>query len=475
MIAAAYAHARQVRQEAARRLIVRLVFVVFLLLLFEGALRKWLLPGWQRPLYFSSDPFVAIIYVCALLNGLILRSRMLVVLGLFAVPVSVLHLLLAVFGIGYPIAWALGLHHYFFYIPLAFIIACCFRFEDLAALIRLNLALALPISVLACLQYLSPPSALVNRALAADLDTATYVAHGIVRPYGTFAYTSGHVLYVAVSIAMLAAAWLMRRQMRLPLWLLLPASAAIMVMALTTGSRSTWFLLAHTGLCLGAVALSGRRRRHDLRALGFGMLMALGATLLYASVLAPAYRAMLVRQETAVRQEGSTIARALSIATHAFEIMDRAPIAGAGLGSGILGAVAARAGERHFALAEGEWDRIVLELGPVLGLLWIGLRIALVTWLLGRALVANHARGSPAGLLLFGVVGPHLLVGQITMSAEGAMFAWLFVGLLLAATNSWAEPAVEPSHRPAARSQPAAAPDEPAAGARGRHIARASA
>ena len=212
MIAAAgYAQAEQVRQEAGRRLIVRLVFIVFLLLIFEGALRKWVLPGLQRPLYFSCDPFVALIYACVLLNGLILRSRMLVVLGLFAVPVSVLYLLLAVFGIGHPIAWALGVHHYFFYIPLAFVIGRCFRFEDLAALIRLNLLLAIPIAVLVFVQYRSPPSAFVNRAIAHDLDKVTHVAGDILRPYGTFTSSSGHVLYTAVERHHARGAWLMRR------------------------------------------------------------------------------------------------------------------------------------------------------------------------------------------------------------------------------------------------------------------------
>ena len=102
-------------------------------------------------------------------------------------------------------------------------------------------------------------------------------------------------------------------------------------------------------------------------------------------------------------------------------------------------------GQRHFALAETEWDRILLELGPPLGFLFIGLRILLVAWLLRRALLANRVYGNPASLVLFGFVGPHLLIGQITMSGEGAMFAWLFVGLILAATNPWTQPAAKPT------------------------------
>ena len=431
-------HAQPERQEAARRRIVRLVFIVFLLLIFEGVLRKWMLPEFQRPLYFVRDPFVVLIYIHALAYGFILRSSMLVALGIFAVFISVFHLLLVLAGTGHPISWAIGVRHYFFYIPLAFVIGYCFRFEDLAALIRLNLLLAIPIGVLVFLQYQSPPSAWINRGLSDDIDSITLVVDDMVRPYGTFTYTSGHVLYTAASFAMLAAGWLLRREMRLPWWLVVPASGAIMVMALTTGSRAVWFFLAQVVLCLGAVTLSAARSGYSLKALTLVIAAALAAVALYSSVLAPAYEAIMIRTEVAARSEPLG-ERALGTLSHAFETASVAPIQGFGLGSGILGAVAALTGERSFALAETEWDRVVLELGPIFGLGFIALRIAVVAWLLWRALVANRILGSPAGLILFGFAGLHVLNGQLTMNGMGAILGWLFVGLLLAATNPSSE------------------------------------
>jgi hypothetical protein len=436
-VTASYIHSSFSQQEAARRAIVRLVFVVFLLLVFEGALRKWVLPELQRPLYFVRDPFVLLIYAYALIYGLVARSPMLGILALFAIPVSALYLVLTFFGVGHPLAWALGVRHYFFYIPLAFIIGHCLRFEDLAALIRLNLLIAIPIAVLVFLQQQSPPSAAVNRALAESLDTFVGLPGDVLRPYGTFTYSGGHVWYTAASVAMLAVAWLVRPEMRLPFRLLLPGTGAIVVMALTTGSRAIWFFLAHTTLCLIAVALSTGHSHHRLRVLGFVMLGALGVIVLYASVLEPAYEAMLLRQERAVQSEGSTLLRALGTVTHAFELVRAAPVQGMGLGSGMQGAVAATIGNRAAALAEGEWDDIVLELGPFLGLGFIALRVVLVVWLLWRALTANRLFANPAGLLLFSFAGLHLLNGSVTRSGTGSIFAWLFVGLLLAGTNAW--------------------------------------
>ena len=46
------AERRQVLEESQRQPVVRLIFVLYLLLVFEGALRKWVLPGYQQYLYF---------------------------------------------------------------------------------------------------------------------------------------------------------------------------------------------------------------------------------------------------------------------------------------------------------------------------------------------------------------------------------------------------------------------------------------
>ena len=53
-------------RELQRQSIVRLIFLLFLLLIFEGALRKWVLPGLSNPLLFIRDPFLLAIYIKAL-------------------------------------------------------------------------------------------------------------------------------------------------------------------------------------------------------------------------------------------------------------------------------------------------------------------------------------------------------------------------------------------------------------------------
>ena len=49
-------------REKIRKLIVNLVFTTYWIAIFEGALRKWFLPGYGTIIYFAKDLFVLIAY-----------------------------------------------------------------------------------------------------------------------------------------------------------------------------------------------------------------------------------------------------------------------------------------------------------------------------------------------------------------------------------------------------------------------------
>jgi hypothetical protein len=51
------------------KLIKWLIWTYFLLLIYEGALRKWVLPGLANPLLIVRDPVVILIYILALSKG----------------------------------------------------------------------------------------------------------------------------------------------------------------------------------------------------------------------------------------------------------------------------------------------------------------------------------------------------------------------------------------------------------------------
>lgn len=421
--------------ERSRRTVVKLVFVIYFLFLLEGMLRKWVAPQLSDVLYFMRDPFVLIVYWIAFSRGLVRAQGWLLAWLIVAAATTVCGMMvLALNGMGL-IAGLLALRSYWFYMPLAFVVASCFEKGDLFRFVRLNLMLAVPISLLVLSQYRSAPGAFINRGIDADAPVAT-VVEGVVRPYGVFTYTGQHVVYVASLLASLALAWILRRELRLGMpWLAL-ATGAVLVMALTTGSRSIYFFAAQLAAMLGLLVLTGGRERGS--AILFLCLFALGAILLFATALQPAFEAILARQTGAEAAEGNILARALGIVTSFTQVLGEVPALGYGIGVGTSTVAAWTGGIAGYVPAENEWERIVQELGPFFGLAVIAARTIFVTTMVARAWRAA-TRGAPAALILLGFVALVMLAGQITFSSIVGFLAWLYVGLALAMTKP-AEP-----------------------------------
>ncbi|MES2307881.1 MAG: hypothetical protein V4507_03385, partial [Verrucomicrobiota bacterium] len=85
---------------------------------------------------------------------------------------------------------------------------------------------------------------------------------------------------------------------------------------------------------------------------------------------------------------------------------------------------------RVFLLAEGEWPRLLMESGPVIGLAFIVWRILFVAWL-GLQAFKAALYGYPIPLLLFGSCNQLILIGQISRPTTLG-FAVFGAGLCLA-------------------------------------------
>ncbi|MEI8259204.1 MAG: hypothetical protein WCJ30_26345, partial [Deltaproteobacteria bacterium] len=82
--------------DKARRRVVALVTLVYVLLMTEGVLRKWLMPGLSQLLFFVRDPFVLAAYAVASVGELWPRGEALLqagmVLGVLALVLAVVQL-----------------------------------------------------------------------------------------------------------------------------------------------------------------------------------------------------------------------------------------------------------------------------------------------------------------------------------------------------------------------------------------------
>ncbi len=130
---------------------------------------------------------------------------------------------------------------------------------------------------------------------------------------------------------------------------------------------------------------------------------------------------------------GGLIARGLSGFTEAFLFIPEAPIGGYGLGIGTNGGAKFLTGHAVFLLTEGEWGRVVLESGPILGMAYLLWRTVFV-FNLGMLSLRQLMRGEILTILLYGAGFLALLNGQFGQPTSLG-FAVFICGLILASAN----------------------------------------
>ena len=446
-LAADRARGSSAEREGWRRAAVRSCEVFFVLLLLEGVLRKWLLNSIQQPLLFIRDPVLVVLYVQYLVwTGWRLRPWAVgFVAAVFAFVVVVLVQSL-VLRVDAPV-YVIGVRNYLGYAPLAFVMGEIYRRDDVGRLCRLFLASTVPVALLVVAQFYSPESSIINKGLGDVYDYHFEVVAGVVRPYGPFTFSQSAYSVMAVAVGLIAVE--RRREFALSTPRLLLFLVAIGGMGVVSGSR-TFF--ASVGLVFAAYlvsAFTAPRTASMGRRTVYAVASAAGMALLMTVVLPEAWQTMSERQADAAAAEGSTLDRAVHMATEMVTAMGQAPPFGFGVGAGTNAGVYAATGEVSFVLAEYEWTRIVLECGPVFGVMIIGARVALTLWCGAIALRANLAHGDAGPLLMFGYVAPLLFYSQISGQNTLLSFCWFSLGLLLALART--SPAPTRRSRPTQR------------------------
>jgi hypothetical protein len=119
--------------------------------------------------------------------------------------------------------------------------------------------------------------------------------------------------------------------------------------------------------------------------------------------------------------------------------LSHAPTLGLGLGVGTNVGAKLLSGHAEFALGEGEWQRVIMESGPTLGVAYIVLRCAMLLVIVAVALKA-YRTGKILPLLLVGAGGLDLATAQFGQPTTLG-FAVFAAGLALSAAQ---KPGQEP-------------------------------
>ena len=408
------------------------------LVVYEGALRKWVFPGYQGPIYFVKDLILVVAYVIFLSSRTPPGVHLKVMAPLrVLLLVSLVYFSLELVNPNSPsiLVSVLGLKNYLLYVPLAFLVPYMFTSsEDLEHKLRKYALLMIPCVGLGLIQFALPPTHWLNSYLSWDSDAILMGAvfgGGIakVRSIGTFSYISGYTAFLTVMFYLVAGlvaknGWKISGNTWLLAYMVLTVAAMF-----TTGSRAPiWWLIATWPL---ALIVWGRTGLLSMKTAGRMILGAAAIWILAQFLAADAFDAYAYR----VDQATDATSRLLAPLNQTWgALMTSGPI-GTGMASS-NGSALSIMGTSDFwwlnYLFEVESARVLQETGIVGFILVYAVRV----WLLVKAISLSGRFRNPLYVGLGGVTAclflQNLLLGFVINNATVGIYHWFAAGLLFA-------------------------------------------
>ncbi|SHN19524.1 hypothetical protein [Mucilaginibacter sp. OK098] len=413
------------------------VWVYFVLLIFEGALRKWVLPGLATPLLLIRDPVAIWLFFMAWKHGFLKLNFF--ITAMFAV--SMVGFFAAILlGHGNFFVALFGVRTLLVHFPVIFVIGSVFDREDVLKIGRFLVWLTIPMTLLIMLQFYSPQSAWVNRGVGGDMAGAGFSgALGYLRPPATFSFTNGTSLFFGYAACFIIYFWLNQNKY-ISKSLLVVASFSLLMSIPLSISRGLFFTIAIT---LGFAMLAVSRKPKYMGRLIIASISIITVFFLLSqlSLFQTASDAFVARFTSANETEGGLKGvigdRYVGGLLGAIYSSGQLPFFGYGIGMGTNVGSTLLVGKNQFLVAEGEWGRLIGELGIVLGLAAIVIRISVSV----KIAIASYRRLSIGDILPWMLLSFCLLTlpqGQWSQPT-GLGFSIVAAGLSIASTKNQAK------------------------------------
>ena len=362
-------------------LLKRGIWIYILLLIFEGALRKWIFPPLATPLLVVRDP-VAIWLIWTAYKykefPLNIYVKLTVGLTLFSIFTAITighHSIVVAFY---------GARIYLFHFPLIFLIGRIFTREDVLKVGRLLFYMAVPMIMLIILQFNSPQTAFVNKGIGADSQGGGFSgALGYYRPPGTFSFTTGNTQFFGLVGVFVIYFWLNLKEVSRPL--LIAATICVIVSIPVSISRALLIQIVLSLVFAVASISKNPKLLGRMIAAGFSLVIIM---LLLSNVgfIGKAIEVLTTRFSNASDSEGTIDETIINrIGASIGEPFQRGglPFFGLGIGMGTnAGAQLLTGRADEFLISEGEWGRLIGEMGAIIGMIFIVLRMQMCLKLL---------------------------------------------------------------------------------------------
>lgn len=367
-------------------LLKKLFWVYFLLLIFEGALRKWVLPQLSAPLLLVRDP-VAFLIIWEAYRTRKWPKQWASVIGILAAGILVLCFVQLVAGENPWFVALYGVRSYLLPFPVAFILGENLDQDDLRSFGRCILWLLLPLTALEVAQYRAPANSILNVGAYLGSRQLDY-AGGHVRASATFSYVTGPTSFLPLAAAFIFYAIVDGKFAKR--WLIYAASFALLVAIPVTGSRTLVVLLIAVLASVASAAMFGISQLASAVKAILALIVVAGLVS-QLPIVSESTRTFQERLTNASGAEGSTQvtvgARITGPIVQAIEdSVSSDHWYGAGMGFGSNAAATLLTGRTQFLLGEGEFGRVLYEFGPIFGFAFMIFRFMLAVMIAGKAL-----------------------------------------------------------------------------------------
>ncbi len=397
-----------------------------------GAVRKWLLPGYQEIIFFSIHMLLVGVYArffllkrrnysrsSRMLNFMILS---LVVWGL----ISLTNPQMPHWAVG-----TIGFMIHFYFIPIAYLAPYVIRHpDDLMKGLRNYALFALPILILGMIQYFLPPSHILNRYSSETLDMRIALVGQYTRVTGTFSYISGYTAYLnaLIMILMFLIPSVKTKRARVFMLLLFLMTFLNLMM---TGSRGPFFISLLSVVLYALISLKlGLRFIFKMLSYFVLTVMIAGAVISQSKAIRSSAREVVNSFWLRTTQNEDIGTRLVDTFTP-FKFLGQAGILGNGIGTTYQGVqqfipeTAAMVKDY-----EEEPERIVLEMGAVGYFLTYGLRLYILVCFVRLFFKLNKRDHKLLALIVFLFQLQFLQLSPLVFNLTTSVFYWFFTGML---------------------------------------------
>ena len=423
--------------------IKKLVFLVFMLIVFEAPLRKWVFPQYSNYLFFVRDPFILIIYFLALKTTVYNRFSPVIYLGIAFSFLGGLHILYHLYYDTLPyVIFAYGWRNYFYTIPLAGIIGVVFTKQDIIKLVKLIFYISIPTFFLAYSQSISPRSSWLNSGLGDESGFYTFaVNRDIIRPSGLFTSSFGQGLFLTALFAFLISIYIDDEFIKYRIsykYFSIVLIFAVFSLVIS-GQRGTFIYIIYlffSGSIISVFLHRNRTTRFIKLFLLITFLIITSSLLFPKHIAANMNRIMNTRSHSQPNIVGYDLFERIIGNAMYFKYQFDLPIPELGYGIGFGGNAAPKLINREmFAKLrfemEDEWSRHIVELGPVIGILFIAFRIFMCIFLGFESFHASIRQNSTMPLLIFSSITALIFYVQLTGNGLASGYVWFYVGITL--------------------------------------------